>query len=69
MVPPRPLVHRRSRRNTGVTLWNNIKQCVLFKFRWLKGPTHLGKSCYIRRGCVPMNTFDATDYESAILFF
>ena len=36
--------------------------------KYLKGPFHLGKSCYIRGGCVPMNTFDATDYESALRF-
>ena len=28
----------------------------------------LEKSCYIRGGCVPMNKFDATDYESALCF-
>ena len=32
------------------------------------GPSHLGNSCYIRGGCVPMNKFDATDYESALRF-
>ena len=43
----------------------------------LKGPSYLGKSCYIRGGYVPtwrqmyssaMNTFDATDYESVLRF-
>ena len=33
-----------------------------------KGPSHLGKHCYIRDGCVPMDKFDATDYESAFRF-
>ena len=42
--------------------WLN-PSCVLME------PSHLGKSCYIRGGCVPMNTFDATDYESALRFF
>ena len=37
--------------------------------RWyLKGPPQLGKSCYIRGGCVPMNKFDATDYKYAFCF-
>ena len=35
----------------------------------LKGPSHIGKSCYIRGGCVPMNEFDTTDYELALRFF
>ena len=37
----------------------------------LKGASQLGRSCYIRprRDCVPMNTFDAIDYESALRFF
>ena len=34
----------------------------------LKGPSHLRKRCYIRGGCVQMNKFDATDYESALRF-
>ena len=37
--------------------------------RGLKGPSHLGKSCYIRGGCVSMDKVDATDYESAFRFF
>ena len=34
----------------------------------LKGPSHRGKSCYIRGGCVPRKKFDATDYESTFRF-
>ena len=34
----------------------------------LKTQSQLGKSCYIRRGCDPMNTFDATDNASALRF-
>ena len=34
----------------------------------LKGPSHLEKSGYIRGGCVSLNAFDATDYESALRF-
>ena len=56
-----------------VKMWYSEAHVVInfgtyWVIQWLKGPSHLGKGFYIRRGCVPMNTFHATDYESALRF-
>ena len=40
---------------------------VILNYSPIEGPSQLGKSC-IRGGCASLNTFDATDYESAFVF-
>ena len=54
--------------DTGYKMAISVQRPMLKENYFLKGPSHLGKSCYIRCGCVLMNKFDATDYESGFGF-
>ena len=53
----------------GVSVAPRTKPSLLESARnRVKRPSHRGKICYIHGGCVPMDKFDSTYYESAFRF-
>ena len=53
MVPPRPLVHRRSRRHTGLITVHTTSTKALICPRPFPQGTHLGKTCSIECDVLP----------------